>query len=145
VVEEQSALAIQKKHQLELSTSDNLSPIFGDDIKLKRALTNLAVNALNYTPDGGRICVRTFKENGHVAFEVQDNGIGVDEKELPYIFERLYRSEKSRAMHKGGTGLGLAIVKKIVETHAGRIEVESKKGEGSRFVVWLPIHPRANK
>lgn len=145
VVQEQEALAAHKNHTLRVDTALNLQPVFGDSTKLKRALNNLVVNALNYTPNGGEICVKTFAENGEIAVEVRDNGVGINEADLPHIFERLYRADKARNMNKGGTGLGLAIVKKIVETHAGRVQVQSKIGEGSTFTVWLPIHPRAGK
>ena len=92
---------------------------------------------LHYTLIEGHITIQTFKKWNQVVFEIQDTGIGIDTVDLPHIFDPFYRADKARTTHNGGTGLGLAIVKKIVERHQGRIEVESKPGQGSRFRIWF--------
>jgi len=116
----------------------------GDPEQILRALTNLVGNAIAYTPEGGRVVVRSQVEPvkqtkpDWIIIDVIDTGIGIPASDLPTIFERFYRgSNVSPAMP--GTGLGLAIVKDIVELHGGRIEVESEEGRGSRFRLRLPV------
>lgn len=106
-------------------------------------MTNLVENALHYTPAQGTVTVRTFSNADSVVIEVRDTGIGIDETDLKHVFEHFYRADKARATDTGGTGLGLAIVKKIIDIHNGRIEIESKMGEGSVFRVRLPLGVRA--
>jgi two-component system phosphate regulon sensor histidine kinase PhoR len=101
-------------------------------------LVNLLQNAVNYTPEGGKIAVEARKEEGGIQIEVTDSGIGIPSEDLPRIFERFYRVDKGRSRELGGTGLGLSIVKHIAEAHGGRVSVESKLGQGSRFKVFLP-------
>jgi two-component system phosphate regulon sensor histidine kinase PhoR len=102
-------------------------------------LVNLLQNAINYTPEGGRITLEARKDEGGVQFEVADSGIGIPSEDLPRIFERFYRVDKGRSRELGGTGLGLSIVKHIAEAHGGRVSVESRIGKGSRFTVTLPL------
>jgi signal transduction histidine kinase len=97
------------------------------------------VNALNYTPDGGRISVKLAREDGWVKTEVRDTGIGISAIDLAHIFEPFYRADKSRNVDTGGMGLGLAIAQRIVIAHGGRLEADSTPGEGSVFRLWLPI------
>jgi len=112
--------------------------IGGDGDRLAQVLTNLISNAINYTPIGGQVSVRTSARNGGVEVEVQDSGIGIKEDDLPRIFERFYQVDKARGPRRG-TGLGLAIVQEIVQAHGGRITVSSAgEGQGSTFTVWLP-------
>ena len=110
----------------------------GDREQLQRVLVNLVENAINYTPAGGWVRVQTLADDERVRVEVSDSGIGIDADDLPHIFDRFYRSEEARNTEESGTGLGLAIVKKIVEMHAGAIDVRSTPGQGSVFGVWLP-------
>jgi PAS domain S-box-containing protein len=117
--------------------NDNL-PIEADEMEMGRALTEVVANAVQYTPDGGQITVRTYRQNHHVVAEVQDTGIGIAEEDLPHIFERLYRADKARTTQTGGVGLGLSIARKIVEAHGGTIEAASVLGEGSIFKIALP-------
>ena len=117
--------------------------IMGDPDQIVRALTNLVANALNYTPEKGKVTVRTRAEGPEqapaewVIIEVADTGIGIPEADLPNIFERFYRGANVDPSSPG-TGLGLAIIKEIVELHGGAIEVESQEGVGSTFRLRLP-------
>jgi PAS domain S-box-containing protein len=137
--EEQQPLAERKQHHVQLDLAPDLPSVLGDKTALQRAFRNLIVNALNYTPDGGDITVAAFQHDQQVVVEVRDNGIGISESELPYIFERFYRADKARNTDTGSSGLGLTIARKIVEAHHGSIEVESSPGQGSTFRVLLPI------
>lgn len=106
--------------------------------KIRQAIENLLSNALRYTDAGGEVSVTMKKEGGDFTVEVRDSGIGISDKDLPYIFERFYRTDVSRARASGGLGIGLAIVKAIIDAHGGTISVKSKAGEGSRFTLKVP-------
>jgi two-component system, OmpR family, phosphate regulon sensor histidine kinase PhoR len=115
------------------------SELLGVERELHSAFSNLIVNAMRYTPDGGQIRVRwaeNDKDEG--VFEIRDNGIGIEEKHLPFITQRFYRVDSSHSRRKGGTGLGLAIVKHVLQRHGGRLEVESEPGRGSTFRCLFP-------
>ncbi len=101
-------------------------------------LQNLLDNAVQYTPSGGKIEVRTRPKGHDVIFTVSDTGIGIPESDLERIFERFYRVDSARSREAGGTGLGLAIARHIVDAHGGRIWVESAIGQGSRFHFSVP-------
>lgn len=118
--------------------ADDDATLTADSEKLKQVLINLLTNAISYTSKYGEIILEVKELEDDIEFIVQDTGIGINEKDLPRIFERFYRVDKDRSRNTGGTGLGLAIVKHIVETHKGRISVESKVGEGTTFHVYLP-------
>ncbi len=105
---------------------------------MKQALRILIDNSIKYTPGGGEILVSVREEDGMVRISVQDNGIGIDPQNLPYIFDRFYRSDESRARKTGGSGLGLAIMKWIIDRHGGTIEVISRKDIGTRTTILLP-------
>lgn len=113
----------------------------GDPERLGQVVTNLLTNAIHYNKPGGAIRVWTTQKEGWVSLSAQDTGVGIGPEDLPRLFERFYRADKSRTA--GRAGLGLAICKAIVDGHGGRIEVESKPGEGSCFSVWLPAAPAA--
>ncbi len=114
--------------------------VMGDRDRLKQVIINLGANAISYTHNGGIVQLGLSKTNGQAKLLVTDNGPGIDPDDLPHIFERFYRGEKSRTRKDGGSsfGLGLSIAYWIVGAHSGRIEVSSKVGEGSVFCVWLP-------
>ena len=132
--------AAQKKgHTLLLQVADGLHPVMGNPEYLERAIANLVENAIKYTRDSGLIRLIVRGENGQTIVEVVDNGIGIGAEDLPRIFERFYRAERSRSREMGGTGLGLSIVKHIVQAHGGQIEVETTPGEGSTFRMKFPI------
>lgn len=111
--------------------------VLGDAAKIVQVLTNLIVNSINYGKQGGHTEIRYFDADEAVLIEVADNGIGIKESDLPRVFERFYRVDKSRSRHAGGSGLGLAIVKHILEAHDQSISVRSTVGEGSTFSFTL--------
>ncbi len=132
--------AAQKKNQtLTLEDHDPLPPIKGNADYIERAVSNLIENASKYTPEGGTVRVRTLVIGPHVAVEVIDNGIGIPRDDIPRIFERFYRVDRSRSREMGGTGLGLSIVKHVAQVHGGAIEVDSTPGKGSTFRLKFPI------
>ena len=114
------------------------SPIFADKQLIKQALRILIDNSIKYTPENGEIKVTVAIEGEQVRTSVQDNGIGMDPENVPYIFDRFYRSEESRARKTGGSGLGLSIMKWIIDRHDGKIEVISRKDIGTRTTIILP-------
>ena len=113
--------------------------VLGDADRLKQLILNLADNAIKYTPPGGQVCLRLFKTETEAHVEVADDGIGIPEEDLPYIFDRFYRVDKARTRAHGGSGLGLSIVKWIVDVHGGKIYATSDVGEGTTFHVTLPL------
>ncbi len=115
--------------------------VCGDRDRLKQVMVNLVGNAINYTPKGGEIVVGLGKVAERAQLTVTDNGPGISPEDLPHIFERFYRSEKSRTRQRDGKGygLGLSIAYWIVRNHNGRIEVNSTLGKGTTFCVWLPL------
>ena len=105
---------------------------------LKDLVDNLLSNAIRYTPAGGRVSVETGSDGGEARLVVTDSGIGIPPEELPHIFEEFYRGEAAKAAVQHGTGLGLTIVRRVVDLHGGRVEVESRPGQGTTFRVTLP-------
>ncbi len=116
--------------------------VSGDRDKLKQVLLNLVSNSIKYTPTGGRVTLGLACVNGWARLTVMDSGVGIPPEDLPRVFERFYRVEKSRtraAGTPGGAGLGLSIAKWIAQGHGGRLEVSSEIGKGSCFSLWLPL------
>jgi len=115
--------------------------VMGDRDRLKQVIINLGANAINYTQNRGQVQIGLCKTKGQAKLLVTDNGPGIPAEDLPHIFERFYRGEKSRTRQndESSYGLGLSIAYWIVQAHGGRIEVSSKVGEGSSFCVWLPL------
>jgi signal transduction histidine kinase len=112
----------------------------GDRDRLKQVLLNLVANAIQYTPTGGEVFLSLSKIANQGRLIVRDTGPGIPAEDLPHIFDRFYRAEKSRTRSKAsGFGLGLSIAKWIIEQHGGQIKVESKEGEGTTFVIWLNV------
>lgn len=141
ILKEIQEMLIGKLHKKEISLEIQVPThsvfIEGESDRIKQVFINLITNAVAYTPNGG-VVTATVTENEHtVDIIIRDNGIGIDEKELPRIFERFYRIDKARSRDSGGTGIGLAIVKHIVEVHKGKIKVESTPGSGTTFTVTL--------
>lgn len=123
----------------EISVQPELPPLDADPIQMERALHNLIGNALEYTLAGGRITLSGRRAaRGWVEIAVADTGSGITPDELPRVFERFYRSDKSRERAHGHSGLGLAIVREIVEAHGGRVTVESEPGRGTTFRMTVP-------
>lgn len=138
-------LADKKKIKITVGNVPDLSFI-GDSDKLDKLILNLVRNAIKYNHIKGYVKLSAKAENNILKIMVEDNGIGIPEKDLHHIFERFYRVDKARSRSEGGSGLGLAICKWIAETHGGNIEVESELGVGSKFTVNLPYDPeKVNK
>jgi two-component system, sensor histidine kinase and response regulator len=108
-----------------------------DPNTFREVLSNLIANAIKYNRPQGKVGISACEKDDQVVVMVGDTGLGMDEKEIPFIFEQFYRSKAKEVRHQEGTGLGLAIVQKIVRAHCGKIEVESRPGEGSTFSVYL--------
>ncbi len=115
--------------------------IYGDRDRLKQVIINLIDNSIKYTPSGGHIDISTEIKDDRWIFVVTDNGTGIAKDELPFLFERFFRTrDKSKRQYVKGTGLGMAIVKEIVDAHHGEIHVESQEGEGTTIRVTLPVN-----
>jgi PAS domain S-box-containing protein len=125
--------------QPRLTLDRSLPWVCGSVEDLRQVFANLVDNAMQSTPEGGQITIRTAQQGEMVLVEVQDTGVGISLDDLPHIFDRFYRTDRARSLETGGIGLGLSIAKKIVELHHGRIEVESQPDKGSTFRVYLPI------
>ncbi len=117
--------------------------VTADPDRVEQVLTNLLDNALKFTPEGGEIRVRVAREGSEGVVCVQDTGRGIPPEDLPRVFERFYRADRSRARREGGSGLGLAIAKHLVEMQGGRIWATSRPGEGSTFCFSLPLAQEA--
>jgi two-component system sensor histidine kinase BaeS len=110
-----------------------------DSHRIRQVLNNLLQNALAHTGPGGRIAVTVRQREKRIYVSVADNGEGIPAEDLPYVFERFYRVDKSRSRATGGSGLGLTIARRLVEAHGGNIEVESQPGRGSIFTFDIPL------
>jgi signal transduction histidine kinase len=125
--------------RVHLTEIDQLQ-VNGDRDRLKQVLINLVANAIQYTPAGGDVFLSLARVGEQARIVCRDTGAGIPAEDLPHIFERFYRAEKSRTRSKTtGFGLGLSITKWIVEHHNGRIEVDSKEGQGTTFIIYLPL------
>lgn len=134
------APAMDKKKQVLAVDIDNPLPtIKGNADYIERAVANLIDNASKYTPESGQIRLAAHANGQYVIIEVEDNGIGIPAEDIPRIFERFYRVDRSRSREMGGTGLGLSIVKHVAQVHGGQIEVESTPGKGTTFRLKLPL------
>ena len=123
---------------IEVETGAGLPEMWADEARLVQVLGNLITNALRYTPAGGKIGLTARPQAHGIELSVEDNGEGIPAEDLPYIFDRFQRSDKSRHTENGESGLGLAIAKALVELHGGKISVESKVGSGTIFRIWMP-------
>jgi len=129
-----------KSVRLHVDLPADLPQVRADPSRIIQVLLNLLGNALQYTPSGGQVTVRAWRDSREVVVAVQDTGIGIPAEHLPHIFERFYRVDKSRSRPGGGSGIGLTIAKHLVEAHGGRIWATSPgPGQGSTFSFTLPI------
>jgi len=132
-----------KAHKKEIKIKTNYSPnnifITGDKESLQTIFSNLFSNALKYTPQKGKIKITIKDREQKTIIKIQDTGIGIPENELPFIFERFYRTDKSRSTGSGGTGIGLTITKKLVEAHNGTIKATSNN-RGTKFTLSFPLY-----
>ncbi len=137
LIEEMSALAEERQLKIECHGLPDLQ-VLGDDLWIRRALLNLIDNSIKYSKPGGIIEVWLKRIDSMVQIGIRDYGIGIDSKDLPRIFDRLYRADPARSRTRGGSGLGLSIVKWIVEAHQGQIEVRSQPDRGTTVEILLP-------
>jgi heavy metal sensor kinase len=138
IIEDMQTLAFQKGITIELVCQDGVViPI--DRPKLMRSFINILDNAIKYTPENGRISVEVIQVDSAVAITITDTGIGIPEADLPHIFDRFYQVDKSRS--SAGFGLGLSISSSIIEAHGGTVTVRSREGEGTSFLISLPLGP----
>ncbi len=146
LVEDRRSLAASRGLELFMESDTTLPEVYVDKRLMSQVFTNLLTNAMHYTPEGGRITVRSTvprrKNKDWVTAVIEDSGIGILPEEQPLIFDRFYRGHAGESSGEAGTGLGLAICKEIAELHGGRITVEStgREGKGSKITVWLPMH-----
>ncbi|MBN1936984.1 MAG: GAF domain-containing protein [Anaerolineae bacterium] len=136
----------EKGQVLVLDVPTDLPEIQADRDRMIQVVINLVSNASKYTPQGGKVTVKGWCENGHLMLDVRDTGIGISPQDRERLFTRFFRADNAIETQEGGTGLGLVITREIVERHGGRIEVESRLGAGSTFRVVLPLDlsPRLN-
>ncbi|GGD20813.1 sensor histidine kinase [Pontibacillus salipaludis] len=123
--------------QINLEKDEDLE-LMGDEEQLRQVFVILLDNALRYTKEG-RVSVKAYQKDNDLTISISDTGVGIPEGEQGEIFNRFYRVDRNRSRETGGTGLGLSIAKAIVEKHRGMIRIESKSGEGSTFIVVLPV------
>lgn len=139
-----SLKAKEKGIELIVHPAESVPLIRGDGMRMEQIVLNLLENAVRYTEEG-RIEILLRSTAGTLSLSIEDTGIGIPEDEMPYIFERFYRVEKSRSRKTGGTGLGLSIVKKLVELQGGSIQVSSQKDVGTRFTVTFTLPTQEEK
>jgi signal transduction histidine kinase len=116
----------------------------GSTLHLRRALLNLVLNAVQYSPEGSAVRITVGRLADEATLVIVDEGCGIAPEDLPHIFERFYRADPARARETGGTGLGLALADQIIRSHHGRIEVSSVVDQGSTFAVFLPLAAAAD-
>lgn len=135
------------KKNIQFVLNDPNQPIVceTDPFRIQQVIINLVSNAISYTPADGKVTISASEDVDKVYIKIADTGIGIDEEELPRIFERFYRVDKDRSRESGGTGLGLAIVKHILEAQHGEITIDSKLNEGSTFTVIIPKEQHTGK
>ncbi|MDY6796063.1 MAG: ATP-binding protein [Actinomycetota bacterium] len=124
---------------LAIEIPTGIAAVKADQGRISQVLVNLLRNAIQYTPEGGSVTLGVEEGEGEVTVCVRDSGPGIEEEELPFIFERFYRTDRSRTRDTGGTGLGLSIARGLVEAHGGRIWAESEAGVGTTVFFTLPV------
>lgn len=129
---------LEEKNISALLVGDEIS-IFADRVRMGQVIANLLSNAIKYTDENGKIMVTVRRDGNNALLVVEDNGIGIPEEDQTRVFERFYRTDKSRARKTGGAGIGLSISKAIVQAHGGTITCESEPGTGSSFIVKIPL------
>jgi len=120
---------------------ESMPPVRADALRLQQILWNLLANAIKFTPRHGRVIVRVEREPQRYLVSVEDDGIGIPEKELTHVFERFRQADGSATRRHSGMGIGLTLSRSLVELHGGAIWADSASGQGSRFTFSLPIPP----
>jgi signal transduction histidine kinase len=133
----------EKRIDLILRLAPDLPPVRLDRIKMAHVYSNLIINAVNFTREGGRIMIRTRTDGDGQVLDVADNGVGIPKSRQPNLFDSFYQAEDPMTRQTGGLGIGLAYARRIVEAHRGRLTFESIEGKGSLFSVWLPVDVKA--
>jgi signal transduction histidine kinase len=131
-------IAQRKQISLDVESPTELLDILVDIDRMKQVLGNVISNAVYYTPADGKINLLATRVQKGTEFHVLDSGPGIEPEDLPHVFDRFYRTDKSRQRDSGGSGLGLAIAKSLVESHGGKIWAESRLGAGTTIVIQLP-------
>jgi signal transduction histidine kinase len=138
IIEDISAKTKSKQQKFLINISQKIDKIKGVRVYLEEAILNLLHNSVKYTPVGGTISLNVVDQSASLLVQIEDNGIGIPNEDLPHIFDEFYRAKKARQLEVMGSGLGTSIAKKIVELHNGRIWVKSKEGQGTKFFIELP-------
>ena len=138
LVEKFSDQVMEDGPTIQLQSPKELPPVLADSDRTEQILVNLIGNAIRYT-EKGTITIKVWRKNHFLWIAVLDTGIGIKSEDLPYIFERFWRADKSRSRYSGGTGIGLAITRRLVELQGGTIEVESEVDKGSIFRFSIPV------
>ena len=125
-------------HTLTLTADGEIPDVSGDRERIEQVIMNIVSNSIKYTPDGGKIEMHVGTAGKNVFVRIQDNGIGIPEKDLPHLFDRFYRVDKARSRESGGTGLGLSIAREILNQHKGDITIDSVYGQGTSVTITLP-------
>ena len=142
---EKHKIQAEKKNQiLECYVTSNVPEVYGDRDGIERVITNILINSVKYTPEGGNIKVYIGAVHEDAYIKIIDNGVGIPEKDLPRVFERFYRVDKARSREMGGTGLGLPIAKEIIEANNGSIDIKSELGKGTEVVIKVPTYKPEN-
>jgi signal transduction histidine kinase len=139
VVARHAVAARQNQIELQIESGEDLPQVNVDVERMAQVLDNLILNAFRYTSEGGKVILSAGSTDGIVQIKVKDTGKGINPEDLPHIFDRFYRGDKSR-QDNGESGLGLAIAKSIIEAHGGKISVQSTSGEGAEFTISLPSY-----
>src|SRR6266478_10083078 len=136
---DQMRLLAEEKHISLIADGTDPVEVEADPSRLKQVVVNLLDNAIKYTPEEGKVTITVAQRDGHAVLEVADTGLGISANDLPHVFDRFYRADKTRSRQMGGTGLGLSIVRSICLAHGGQVTVNSTEGRGSLFRVVLPV------
>jgi CheY-like chemotaxis protein/anti-sigma regulatory factor (Ser/Thr protein kinase) len=132
----------QRRHEFALSPPPEPIWLYADAARLEQVLVNLLTNAAKYTEDGGRVWLTVQQEGDECLLRVRDTGVGIAPELLPHIFDLFTQAERTLDRSQGGLGIGLALVLRLTELHGGKVEVSSVLGQGSEFVIRLPIAPK---
>ena len=138
-VETARPLIDQRRHELTVSLPPQPIWLYADAARLEQVVVNLLTNAAKYTNEGGHIWLTVQQEGDEAVLRVRDTGVGIAPDLLPHIFDLFTQAERSLDRSQGGLGIGLALVQRLVEMHGGTVEVSSTLGQGSEFVVRLPM------